>query len=145
MSTMEPFDKKQTRWEGLWWHPEDMCFSSAVMNLAQLKKFKGNVRMYVKKNKYYNRGQNGRPNYLFSLHDASSDAGVTLEVEDAERTVDDIIQELTETLQMGQAGGYQVMLPSESMANAQVLMEKAIGLVEELTGEKWEFGYLTFG
>ena len=72
MSKLEVIDNKRSSWEGLWWHPECQYFSSAVISLAQLKKFKGNVRLYVKKNKYFNNGENGRPNYKFCLCDAKS-------------------------------------------------------------------------
>jgi hypothetical protein len=70
---MEVINGKQTNWGGLWWHPENGYFSSQVLSLAELRKFKGQVRLYVKKNRYFNRGQNGRPNYVFSFRDAKSD------------------------------------------------------------------------
>ena len=78
---LEVFDNKRTSFEGLWWHAESNCFTSAVISLAQLRKFKGNVRMVVKKNQFYNGGENGRPNYIFSLYDAKSDNPVELEVQ----------------------------------------------------------------
>jgi hypothetical protein len=79
---METFEKKQTKWEGLWWHPEYNGFSSAVINLAKLKAFKGNVRMYVRKNKYFNGGENDRPNYLFCIKDANSDIFKEVDIEE---------------------------------------------------------------
>lgn len=82
MSKLEVIDGKQTTWDGLWWHPECQYYSSAVISLAQLRKFKGNVRLYVKKNRYYNKGENGRPNYHFSLRDAKSDSVRELELQD---------------------------------------------------------------
>ena len=53
------------------------------------------------------------------------------------------INELSETLR--EANNCPMMLPSESQVRAQMLMDKAIELVEELTGEEWRFEYLTFG
>lgn len=73
MGKLAPIDRKQTEWEGLWWHNEYKEFSSAVLSLADIKKFKGKVRLYVRKNKNFNGGENGRPNYLFCLKDANSD------------------------------------------------------------------------
>ena len=84
MSKLETFDKKQTNWEGLWWHPEYGGFSSASISLADLRKFKGNVRLYVRKNRYYEHGENGRPNYHFCLKDANSKVFHLLEVSDEE-------------------------------------------------------------
>lgn len=72
VSKLEVFDGKQTSWEGLWYHPETAGFSSASINLSALKKFKGAVRLYVRKNKFYNKGENGRPNYVFCLRDSRS-------------------------------------------------------------------------
>ena len=84
MAKLETFDKKRTEWEGLWWHPECGAFYSKAFNLASLKDFKGTVRLYVKKNKFFNNGQNGRPNYLFSLQDSKSEIVAEFEVEGIE-------------------------------------------------------------
>lgn len=81
---LQPFDGKQTNWCGLWWHPEYHSFSSEAISLAEIRKFKGKVRLVVRKNKLYNNGENGRPNYHFSLRDAYSEKFFTLEVEDEE-------------------------------------------------------------
>ena len=80
MSKLETIDGKTTNWCGLWWHPEYNGFSSESINLAQLKQFKGTVRLYVRKNKYFNGGQNGRPNYTFCLRDAQSETFKSIEV-----------------------------------------------------------------
>lgn len=81
---MEVFDKKTTEWIGLWYHPETHSYTSAAFNLAALKKFKGTVRLFVRKNKFYNNGENGRPNYQFCIRDAKADTEIALEVEDIE-------------------------------------------------------------
>lgn len=81
MGKLEVFDKKQTKWEGLWWHPEYAGFSSATLNLSKLKQFKGSVRLYVRKNKFFNNGENGRPNYCFCIKDSDSEIFKTIEVE----------------------------------------------------------------
>lgn len=81
---LQTIDNKRTMWGGLWWHPEYNGFSSQCIDLAQIRKFKGKVRLYVRKNKFYNKGENNRPNYKWCLQDA--DAGVfdMLDVEDIE-------------------------------------------------------------
>ena len=81
---LEVFDKKQTEWSGLWYHPEYGGFTSSAINLAKLKLFKGTVRLYVKKNRLFNGGKNGRPNYLFSIKDANSTTCTELGVIDDE-------------------------------------------------------------
>ena len=60
MSKLEVFDGKQTNWGGLWWQPQSLYFTSQTISLAQLRKFKGDVRLVVKKNKYFDNGKNGR-------------------------------------------------------------------------------------
>ena len=89
MTKMAPIEGKQTNWQGLWWHPEYNGFSSAVIDLADLRKFKGKVRLYVRKNKFFNGGENGRPNYHFCIKDAKSNTFAALEVEDDEDAEDD--------------------------------------------------------
>ena len=147
MSKLQVIDGKQTNWEGLWWHPEYNGFSSATISLSELRKFKGNVRLYVRKNMFFNKGENGRPNYRFCLKDSDSPTFRTLEIEDDdEMDVMQKIDELADVLRQGNrnADGKPV-LPSVSQANADYLLEKAIELVEEITGEKWEFTYTYFG
>lgn len=78
-SKLESFDLKQTTWEGLWYHPEHLGFSSARINLSKLKAFKGTVILYVRKNKFYKEGTN-RPNYTFCIRDANADAPVTPDI-----------------------------------------------------------------
>lgn len=82
MGKLEPFVGKSTKWLGLWWHPEYNGFSSEAINLADVRKFKGNVRLYVRKNKFYNNGENGRPNYNFCLRDANASTFRTLEIDE---------------------------------------------------------------
>ena len=82
MGKLAPIDGKQTTWQGLWWHPEYNGFSSSVLSLADIRKFKGHVRLYVRKNKFFEGGKNGRPNYNFCLKDANSDIFQNWEIED---------------------------------------------------------------
>ena len=140
MGKLESFDNKQTKWEGLWWHPEYNGFSSTVIDLSVVRKFKGKVRLYVRKNKFYNGGENGRPNYCFSLKDADSEVFNTLEVVED----DDPLEELREVMREGNLNANQIMLASESQYRAQELTKRAIELVEKITGEEWNFTYITY-
>ena len=81
MGKFQPYDGKQTTWAGLWWHPEVNGFSSEVLNLATIRQFKGNVRLYMRKNKFFNSGENGRPNYCFCLRSTSAEKDEPWEVE----------------------------------------------------------------
>ena len=87
MGKLAPIDGKQTNWLGLWWHPEYNGFSSCVFSLADIRKFKGQVRLFVRKNKFFQGGKNGRPNYHFCIKDANSNIFQNLEVEDDEDTL----------------------------------------------------------
>lgn len=82
MGNLEPFDFKRTNWEGLWYHPENRCFTSSSFSLAELRKFKGSVRLIVRKNRFYCDGTNNRPNYVFMLVDSKSDKYIYLDVVD---------------------------------------------------------------
>ena len=88
MGRLEPIDGKCTSWEGLWWHPETNSFTSASLSLADLRKFKGSVRLIVRKNRYFNGGENGRPNYKFCLRDVAHD-GKLWEVEEIDEDDDE--------------------------------------------------------
>lgn len=140
---LEAFDRKQTNWGGLWFHSEYNGFSSEVINLAELRKFKGKVRLYVRKNKFFNNGENGRPNYCFCLKDADSETFWTPEIEEDD-SVFRKIEKLKEVMQEGNLNGDRMMLPSESVGCAKRLMEEAIKLVEEITGEEWNFTAITY-
>lgn len=84
MSKLESFERRQTGWLGLWWHPEYNGYSSAAIQLSEPRKFKGQVRVYMRKNAFFNGGENGRPNYQFCLKDAKSETFQEIEVEEAE-------------------------------------------------------------
>lgn len=85
MGKLEPFDAKMTKWMGLWWHSEINAFTSGVFSIAELRKFKGNVRLQIRKNKFFNGGENGRPNYCFTIRDAKSDVFQKTEIIDNEQ------------------------------------------------------------
>lgn len=78
---MKPFDKKTTGSIGLWWDPNSQYFTSGSIDLSVLKAFKGNVKIIVKKNRYYSKESN-RPNRLAFIVDCKSDKAKLVTVED---------------------------------------------------------------
>lgn len=144
MAKLETTDGKTTNWCGLWWHPEYNGFSSAPINLAQLKNFKGTVRLYVRKNKFFNNGENGRPNYTFCLKDANAEMFTDIKFADDRDKQSELIAKLAEIMREGNRNADIAGLPSETQARAKRLIEDAIAVIEELTGERWEFSFLTW-
>ena len=141
---LQAFDEQHTRWEGLWYHPEDHNYTSATLNLSTLKGFKGTCRLRMFKNRKSGKNQ---PTYLFTISSTTEDK--TEEVKPIEvgreLTRDDLIAELRDVMQQGELNGYVMALPSESYATAQRLYERAIQIIEELTGTEWNFNYMNFG
>lgn len=72
MGKTEIVDRKSTGWSGLFWHPEYQYFSSELIPASVLKKLRGNVRLIVKKNKYYCQGKKELPNYNFTIKEMGS-------------------------------------------------------------------------
>lgn len=130
---LTPIEGMQTNWAGLWYHPEYNGFSSGCIDLSALRKFKGQVRLYVRKNKYYNDGENSRPNYCFCLKDASSPTFTELSIEED----DNKIARLARLMYEGRTNTTPGM--------TEALFEEAISIIEEITGEKWEFTATTWG
>lgn len=88
MSKLETFDQKTTTWTGLWYHPETLGYTSAALDLSKLKQFKGAVRLYVRKNRFYSGGKNGRPNYVFCIRDAKCECPCDIDIVDTEQTAE---------------------------------------------------------
>ncbi len=72
MRNAEIEDNRSTKWAGLFWHPEYQYFSSDLIPASILKKLRGNVRLIVKKNKYYCQGKKNIPNYNFTIKEMGS-------------------------------------------------------------------------
>ena len=141
---MEVFDGKQTSWEGLWWHPEYCGFSSAAINLSALRKFKGNVRLYMRKNKFFNGGDGGRPNYVFSLKAADSPVFHVLDVEE-EDDVYQKVKDLREFVEEHNAICETPCLPSESRSHYEYAWKKTLEMLEDLIGVEIYYSYIYFG
>lgn len=140
---MEKFSDCHTRWEGLWYHPENHNYTSAALNLASLKDFKGNCRVRMIKNRF--KGE-GKPTYLFTISSLTEDKDIEeIEIQQSEPSIADQIAELAEVMRQGTINGNRINLPSESQATAASLYKRAISIIEEMTGEKWDFSYVTWG
>lgn len=80
MGKLEPFQGMKTRWLGLWYSAESHSYKSAALSFGDLRKFKGNFRLILRKNKFYEKGTN-KPNLVFMLIDSQSDNPSPFEVE----------------------------------------------------------------
>lgn len=146
----------KTEWQGLWSQGHPGAFAGKVINKADIPDY---TRIVLKYNKYYEKGSK-RPRFIYCFMDAEDykDTCVSVSVDErqAQKDAEDAyelaelaelhekIEELAELMRRGNANGDLSALPSESQAIAQDLMSRAIGIVEEITGEKWEFSYITF-
>ena len=141
---MEKFSDCHTRWEGLWYHPENHNYTSAALNLASLKGFKGTCRLRMYKN--FKKGDT-QPTYLFTISSTSEDDVEKLEIRHSEHesSLADKVAELKEIMRQGSINGNRIELPSVSQANAESLMKRAIDIIEDMTGEKWDFSFVTWG
>lgn len=149
MGRLEPYENKKTSWMGLWYQPGRTYYTSASFSLADLRKFKGNIRFVLRKNKYFEKGTN-RPNYVFMLVDASNEKYISPEILD-DRTTDEQeerqeleemrekVEALAEVMREGRRNGDLVALPSDSKDRMNRLFADAYSIIEDLTGEKWEF------
>ena len=81
MGKLKAIDSKISNWIGVWWHPDIAMFTSASINIAELRKYKGNVRVCLRKNKAYQSGTN-RPNYVLCIRDSQSAEGECIELFD---------------------------------------------------------------
>ena len=67
-------------------------------------------------------------------------------MDNADRTAEIMqkVEELTDVLRQSKENAYGCpKLPSEERATAGYLLERAMELVYEITGEEWEFSYRT--
>ena len=65
------FTGKRTEWLGIWYNPQSHVYLSEVINLAQLRDYKGSIRMVMRHNRFYEKHSN-RPNFQIMLCDSKS-------------------------------------------------------------------------
>jgi len=135
---------EKTKWEGLWQSRQGV-YSGATIKKKDIPTY---ARLVVRYNKFYEKDSN-RPKFVYCFADSEAykDMCVPIEIEEYESTSEQFakLDELVEVMREGHANGYKMELPSQSLNRAKELYERAIELVEEITGEKWEFGYCTWG
>jgi len=68
---MEKF-KKHTKLIGLWCVGDTQYFRTPAINISELKKYKGTIRIVFTQNKYYAGGKNQRPKYLCSIVESTA-------------------------------------------------------------------------
>lgn len=128
-----------TKWQGLWAQDRAGFYAGPVIKKSDIPKY---TRIVMRYNKFYEAGTN-RPRFIYDFADATSykDKCVEIEYEDSLQSK---VDKLKKILASGHDGSEYRMLPSESQARAAQLQEEAIALVEEITGEEWDFGYTTW-
>lgn len=134
---------EKTQWQGLWYQREGV-YSGYVIKKADIPK---KARLILRYNKYYDKDSN-KPRFVYCFANGDSADAITMQVEHEEYvSIEDLtskIEELAEIMRDGNHNADSLSLPSESQASAEYLMKKAIELVEEITGEEWNFSYWTF-
>ena len=134
---------EKTQWQGLWYQREGV-YSGYVIKKADIPE---KARLILRYNKYYDKDSN-KPRFVYCFANGGSADAITMQVEHEEyvslKDLTSKIEELAEIMRDGNHNADNVFLPSESQASADYLMNKAIELVEEITGEEWNFSYWTF-
>ena len=128
------------KYNGLW-KGETLWYISKGFSKTQLIKTMPNkFRLIVRENKFHKSNDDGTPRFVFSFVDAETAEELRFGKPD---TLTEMVEELAEVMRQGKHNADHIISPSESQANADALQEKAIDLIERITGEEWEFSYLT--
>lgn len=127
-----------TKWLGLWHQERQGFYAGQVIKKSDIPNY---TRVVMRFNKYYKAGSN-QPRFVFCFADSKGYELKCVPVE-YEDSVFEKINRLAEVMRKGNHNTDEISLPSESQASADELMQEAIDLVEDITGEKWEFEYWT--
>lgn len=137
---------ERTKWEGLWKQREGI-YSGKTIKKSDIPAY---ARLIVRHNKFYE-ADSSRPRfvYLFASGDAAD--AITIEKTNDEyitltdaKEILEKVERLADVMRRGQANGNVMRLASESQAIASDLYEEAIEIIEDITGEEWDFSYLTY-
>lgn len=127
-----------TKWQGLWAQNREGFYAGQVIKKSDIPKY---TRIVMRYNKFYEKDGN-KPRFVYCFSDSEGYEDKCVKVEYAE-SVRAKVDELTETLREAKKQANELRMPSESLAVAKALYEKAVSIVEEITGEKWDFPYWT--
>lgn len=128
-----------TKWLGLWAQERQGFYAGRVIKKAEIPKY---TRLILRYNKFYEKEGN-KPRFVYCFADSKGYESKCVPVEH-EDSLQSKIDKLKGILKDGN-NVPPMMLPSESQSRAAMLEKEAIALVEEITGEKWDFQYWTFG
>ena len=138
---------EKTKWLGLWKNRSGV-YSGRTIKKADIPPY---TRIIVRYNKFYEKDSN-KPKYVYCFANGEASDAITVETTKGEyitmREADEMkekVESLAEVMRAGNRNGWKMMLPSESQANCESLMRSAIEIIEELTGEEWNFTALTWG
>ena len=127
-----------TKWKGLWSQDRQGFYAGQVIKKSDIPKY---TRIVLRYNKYYEKDST-RPRFVYCFADSEGYAEKCVQIE-YEESVQSKIDELADVMREGKRNGYVMNLPSESERIAGSLYAKAISLIEEITGEEWNFSYIT--
>ena len=128
-----------TKWEGLWAQGESGMYAGYPI---KKKDIPPHTRIMVRFNESYIKDSK-RPRFVYCFADSEGykERCADLEyVENLQAKVD----KLAEVMHEGYHNADVIDLPSETQARASALLNEAISIIEDITGEKWTFSYLTF-
>ena len=106
------------------------------------------VRMTIWQN--FNRNEDTNQPYFFGLVNNHFDFDEDVYGDELDTSYKDLlrmqelVEELADVMRQGNSNADHMMLPSESRARMNGLFEEAYRIIEELTGEKWNFTCLTW-
>ena len=141
-----------TKWLGLWTQEKEGVCAGQVIKKSEIPAY---TRIVMMPNKYYKEGTN-RPKFVYCFADSigyedkckkidfEEDPEYLEELERLQER-DDKIEELADVMREGQLNSWNMCLPSESAGTANELRNRAIQLIEDITGEEWNFTYLNWG
>ena len=128
-----------TKWQGLWRQDREGFYAGQVIKREDIPK---HTRIILRYNKFYEKDGN-RPRFVYCFADSTGyeDKCVSVEYENSPAQK---IAELAEVMREGNRNADVMRLPSDSMSAAASLYDRAIEIIEDLTGETWDFSYLSY-
>ena len=128
-----------TKWQGLWRQDREGFYAGQVIKREDIPK---HTRIILRYNKFYEKDGN-RPRFVYCFADSTGyeDKCVPVEYENSPAQK---ITELAEIMREGNRNADVMRLPSDSMSAAASLYDRAIEIIEDLTGVTWDFSYLSY-